>query len=79
MFETWGKFRVMKRPAKKKNTSKTAAKKPASGRASKKPATKAAPVKAQRPASSPSRERAEPYMPKPISGVGWPAFRYPLS
>jgi hypothetical protein len=69
----------MKRPTKTKSTSKKAAKKPAPGRAaSAKTPTKAAAVKPQRRPSTPPSERAEPYAPKPIQGVGWPAFRYPL-
>jgi hypothetical protein len=77
-FEAWGKFRAMKRPTKTKSATKKAAKKPATGRAaSAKTPTKTASVKSQRRPNPPA-ERAEPYAPKPIQGVGWPAFRYPL-
>jgi hypothetical protein len=69
----------MARPAKKKSTAKKAAKKPAaapsSKTSSKKPSPKAAgpkPVRAEEQAA------VTPYAPKPIEGIGWPAFRYPL-
>ncbi|HEV8472748.1 MAG TPA: hypothetical protein VGR82_08240 [Methylomirabilota bacterium] len=71
----------MKRPAKKTNSSKKAAKKPAARpAASGKRGGKAGTAKAKpRPGGGPGdRQRAEPYTPKPIEGLGWPAFRYPL-
>jgi hypothetical protein len=78
-FEAWGKFRAMKRPTKTKRATKKAAKKPATGRAaSAKTPTKGASVKSPPRPSRPPAPRAEPYAPKPIQGVGWPAFRYPL-
>lgn len=82
----------MAKPAKKKSTPKKAAKKPIAKKpiakkpvaAKTKPAKKAtakapAPTPRVRPAP-PSDERSgtTPYAPKPIEGIGWPAFRYPL-
>lgn len=69
----------MARSAKKKSAPKKAAKKPAS-------AAKAAPAAKTGPKAAPPRVavRVEegaavtPYAPKPIEGIGWPAFRYPL-
>jgi hypothetical protein len=67
----------MARPAKKKS----AAKKPAA-KAAKKP-TRAAKsgAKAAAPRATASSEPSgvTPYTPKPIEGIGWPAFRYPLT
>ena len=79
-----GRFRGMAKPTKKKSTPKQSAKKPTAKKpvktpAKAKPAAKAkGAVKAPTP---PPREqaRATPYTPKPIAGVGWPAFRYPLT
>lgn len=74
----------MKRPAKKKSAPKKAAKKPAAAKrpvAAKRPTAPKASAKATTaksrvpPAPAPS---VTPYTPKPIGGVGWPAFRYPL-
>ena len=76
----------MARSAKKKSTPKKAAKKPAPA----KPAAKGAPAgktgakapapkpRGQAEPSSTDRSGTTPYTPKPIEGVGWPAFRYPL-
>jgi hypothetical protein len=75
----------MAKPTKKKSTPKKAAKKPPvgakkppMGKSVKKPVTAKPAPKAATP---PSREQggATPYAPKPIAGIGWPAFRYPLT
>ena len=79
----------MAKTAKKKSAAKKSVKKPA---ATKPVATKPvkAPVKAKsaakaKPAAKapapPARAQASttPYMPKPIEGVGWQPFRYPLA
>jgi hypothetical protein len=70
----------MAKPAKKKSTTKKAAKKPAAARSGKKPAPAAKPRTAGTGAKAAPEERAPitPYSPKPIEGIGWPAFRYPL-
>ena len=59
------------------------AKKPPVGKSVKKPAA-AKPVAAKPAAKAPApapREQAvaTPYAPKPIEGVGWQPFRYPLT
>jgi len=75
----------MAKPAKKKSTQKKAvkkppvsAKKPPVGKSVKKPAAAKPAAKAPAP---PAREQAAatPYTPKPIAGVGWQPFRYPLT
>ena len=77
----------MAKPAKKKSPPKKAAKKPTAGKpavAKPTPAKKAA-AKAVAPTpraqtAPPAGDRGgtTPYAPKPIEGIGWPAFRYPL-
>jgi hypothetical protein len=51
------------------------AKKPVARKA---PAKPKAAAKASAKVSASDRSGATPYTPKPIEGVGWPAFRYPL-
>ena len=73
----------MAKPAKKTSTAKKSVKKPAAKKpVAKKPAK--APTKAKPAAKAPApaaREqgRATPYAPKPIEGIGWQPFRYPLA
>ena len=77
----WGRFRGMAKPAKKKSAPKKAAKKPTAKKTVKTPAKTLAKAKpAAKAPAPPSRAQASatPYTPKPIAGVGWPAFRYPL-
>ena len=71
----------MAKPA-KKSAPKKATKKSATGKAGGgKPApAKKADAKAparQDAAATEDQSGATPYTPKPIEGVGWPAFRYP--
>jgi hypothetical protein len=81
----WGKFRGMARAAKKKSASKQAAKKPAAGKKAKTPApavkagARAAASGTATGTGATTKERSEDttYTPKPIEGIGWPAFRYP--
>ena len=77
----------MAKPPKKKSTPKKAAKKPTAGKpaAGKAKPAKKTDVKAAVPmpraqAALPADDRrgTTPYTPKPIDGIGWPAFRYPL-
>lgn len=84
--DAWGTVRGMARPAKKKSAPKKAAKKPTSAKPAKRP-TPAGKTGAKAPAPKPRGQTAPassdrsgitPYTPKPIEGVGWPAFRYPL-
>ncbi len=60
------------RMAKKKTAPKRAAKKPAA----KKPAAKKA--SARKPSAEASSRKAAAYTPKPVAGIGWAPFRYPL-
>ena len=60
------------RMAKKKTAPKKAAKKPEA----KKPAAKKA--SARKPAAKASSRKATAYTPKPVEGIGWAPFRYPL-
>jgi putative endonuclease len=60
------------RMAKKKSAKKTAAKKPAA----KKPAAKKA--SARKPAAKASSRKVAAYTPKPVAGIGWAPFRYPV-
>ena len=60
------------RMAKKKSAKKTVAKKAAA----KKPAAKKA--SARKPAAKVSSRKAAAYTPKPVDGIGWAPFRYPL-
>jgi len=60
------------RMAKKKTAPKKAAKKPVA----KKPAAKKA--SARRPAAKTSSRKAAAYTPKPVTGIGWAPFRYPV-
>jgi hypothetical protein len=79
----------MARPTKKKSPPKKAAKKPVAKKpTAKKPAATPSKPRAKAPAAQPrsqaaprsnDQSAATPYTPKPIEGVGWPAFRYPLS
>jgi hypothetical protein len=78
----------MARPAKKKSTPKKAAKKPAAAKPKPASKTRAKAPAAKAPAAQPRSQAAPrsgdqsgatPYTPKPIEGIGWPAFRYPLS
>jgi len=62
----------LRRMAKKKSAKKTAAKKPAA----KKPAAKKA--SARKPAAKASSRKVAAYSPKPVAGIGWAPFRYPL-
>jgi putative endonuclease len=62
----------LRRMAKKKSAKKTAAKKPAA----KKPAAKKA--SARKPAAKASSRKVDAYTPKPVAGIGWAPFRYPL-
>ena len=78
----WGRFRGMAKLAKKKSMPKKAAKKPTAKKTVKTPAKTPAKAKpAAKAPAPPSRAQAAttPYTPKPIAGVGWPAFRYPLT
>jgi hypothetical protein len=78
----------MAKPVKKKSTPKKAAKKPTAGKptaAAKPTPAKKATAKAVTPTpraqtAPPAVDRGgtTPYTPKPIDGIGWPAFRYPL-
>ena len=81
MLGAWGRFRGMAKPAKKKSAPKKAAKKPPAAKAVKKPAAAKPAPKPAAKAAPVAREQAAttPYTPKPIAGVGWPAFRYPLT
>jgi hypothetical protein len=92
MLGLWSRFRGMAKTAKKKSVPKKAAKKPAAVKSAakkptaaksvvKKPAAAKSAAKPAAKAAVPAREQAAttPYTPKPIEGVGWPAFRYPLS
>ena len=72
----------MAKPAKKKSTPKKSAKTPTAKKPAKAPAKTPAKAKvAAKAPAQPSRPQASttPYTPKPIAGVGWPAFRYPLT
>ena len=60
------------RMAKKKTASKKVAKKPVA----KKPAAKKA--SARKPAAKASSRKVAAYTPKPVEGIGWAPFRYPL-
>ena len=60
------------RMANKKTAPKRAGKKPAA----KKPAAKKA--SARKPAAKASSRKVEAYTPKPVAGIGWAPFRYPL-
>jgi putative endonuclease len=60
------------RMAKKKTAPTKAAKKPAA----KKPAAKKA--SARKPAAKASPRKVAVYTPKPVAGIGWAPFRYPL-
>ena len=60
------------RMAKKKTAPKTVAKKAAA----KKPAAKKA--SARKPAAKASSHKAAVYTPKPVDGIGWAPFRYPV-
>ena len=55
------------RMAKKKTAPKKAAKKPAAKKAS-----------ARKPAAKASSRKVAAYTPKPVAGIGWAPFRYPL-
>jgi putative endonuclease len=55
------------RMAKKKTAAKKVAKKPAAKKAS-----------ARKPAAKASSRKVAAYTPKPVSGIGWAPFRYPL-
>jgi putative endonuclease len=55
------------RMAKKKTAPKKAAKKPAAKKAS-----------ARKPAAKASPRKVAAYTPKPVAGIGWAPFRYPL-
>jgi hypothetical protein len=72
----------MKKPAKKSAKTKPAAK-AAVKKSAKKPAPK---VKAAKPVDGGRRQAPEAakstvgtYQPRPIQGIGWAPFRYPLS
>jgi hypothetical protein len=74
----WSKFRGMAKPARKKSTAKKSAKKPAAKKPAKTPATAKRAAKA--PAAPPRDQAgATAYTPKPIEGIGWQPFRYPLA
>ena len=60
------------RMAKKKTAPKKAAKKPVA----KKPAAKKA--SARKPAAKATSRKVAAYSPKPVDGIGWAPFRYPL-
>jgi len=60
------------RMANKKTAPKKVAKKPAA----KKPAAKKA--SARKPAAKASSRKVAAYTPKPVAGIGWAPFRYPL-
>jgi len=60
------------RMANKKTAPKRAAKKPVA----KKPAAKKA--SARKPAAKASSRKVAAYTPKPVAGIGWAPFRYPL-
>ena len=77
----------MAKPAKKTSTPKKSVKKPTARKpaAAKPTPAKKATAKAAAPTprprtAPPADDRSEPtpYTPKPIAGIGWPAFRYPL-
>ena len=53
--------------AKKKSAQKKVAKKPAAKKAS-----------ARKPAAKASSRKVATYTPKPVAGIGWAPFRYPL-
>ena len=53
--------------AKKKTSQKKGAKKPAAKKAS-----------ARKPAAKASSRKVATYTPKPVAGIGWAPFRYPL-
>lgn len=53
--------------AKKKTALKKAAKKPVAKKAS-----------ARKPAAKASSRKVAAYTPKPVDGIGWAPFRYPL-
>ena len=60
------------RMAKKKTAPKKAAKKPAAKKSAAKKAS------AQKPAAKASSRKVAAYTPKPVAGIGWAPFRYPL-
>ena len=62
----------LRRMAKKKAAQKKTAKKPVA----KKPAAKKA--SARKPAAKASSRKVAAYTPKPVEGIGWAPFRYPL-
>lgn len=62
----------LRRMAKKKTAPKKIAKKPEA----KKPAAKKASVR--KPAATASPRKVAAYTPKPVEGIGWAPFRYPL-
>jgi hypothetical protein len=55
---------------------KTSPKKRAKSSAAKKPAAKKA--AARKPAAKASSRKVSTYTPKPVEGIGWAPFRYPL-
>jgi putative endonuclease len=60
------------RMTKKKTGPKKAAKKPAAKKAAAKKAS------ARKPAAKASSRKVAAYAPKPVAGIGWAPFRYPL-
>jgi hypothetical protein len=57
------------------------AKKKVAGKTAKKPVAKKAGAKkasARKPAAKAAPRKAETYTPKPVEGMGWAPFRYPL-
>jgi hypothetical protein len=70
----------MKKPAKKSAKTKPAAKAAAKKSPAKKPAPKAKTVDGgRRQGAEPAKSTVGTYQPRPIQGIGWAPFRYPLS
>jgi putative endonuclease len=62
----------LRRMAKKKTAPKKAAKKPAAKKTAAKKAS------ARKPAAKAASRKVAAYAPKPVAGIGWAPFRYPL-